>query len=65
MDEWSYKKAITVMTYSSYYPVVVPMNLVFLPIHYLIYRMCKKADNMNTNEVLIFYQIILLPAGLV
>jgi len=44
LKEWSYKKAITIQTYSAYHPIPVPLNLashLFLCIRWL-WRMCKR-----------------------
>ncbi|XP_078372504.1 uncharacterized protein LOC144656151 isoform X2 [Oculina patagonica] len=43
LKEWSYKKAITIQTYSTYHPIPVPLNLIsnlFLCIRWL-WWMCK------------------------
>ena len=39
--EWSFKKAITIKTYSSYHPVPVPFNLLSIPLM-AICRQCQK-----------------------
>ena len=44
MEEWGYKKAITIQTYSNCHPVVAPMNLLSLPLYFVIQKCCKSSN---------------------
>ncbi|KAL9984405.1 hypothetical protein ACROYT_G006693 [Oculina patagonica] len=54
LKEWSFKKAITIKTYSSYHPVPVPFNLVSIPLMAICKRcrkcVCMKFDESDLNE---------------
>ena len=40
LQEWSFKKAMTTRSYSSYHPVPVPFNVVSIPVLAL-WRLCR------------------------
>ncbi|KAJ7393957.1 hypothetical protein OS493_003626 [Desmophyllum pertusum] len=42
MMEWSFKKAITIQTYSTYHPIPVPLNLIS-NLCVSLYRLCQKS----------------------
>ena len=53
LKEWSFKKAITIQTYSTYHPIPVPLNLLshfFLWIKWLCHkcRCCKWHSGNNS-----------------
>ena len=51
-EEWGYKKAVTIQTYSCYHPVIAPLNLISLPLYLMIRRCCQqKIDNITKSEV--------------
>ncbi|XP_078356168.1 uncharacterized protein LOC144640972 isoform X2 [Oculina patagonica] len=52
--EWSFKKAITIQTYSTYHPIPVPLNLIS-NLCIGLYRLCKKCmagcrEQKNDND---------------
>ncbi|XP_031548661.1 uncharacterized protein LOC116286327 [Actinia tenebrosa] len=52
-DEWSYKKAATILTYYNYHPVPVPLNIIsltFLLMRYLYKKIRCRSSTVNIVE---------------
>ncbi|XP_022792235.1 short transient receptor potential channel 2-like [Stylophora pistillata] len=49
LQEWSFKRAITVRTYSTYHPIPVPFNLLSIPLIAL-WNLCRKCSCKTSSD---------------